>query len=126
MARQVIAGQRVGKLEREILDQLWRASQPLSGRELSSSLPPPERAYTTVMTILSRLMAKGLVEREVVDGTYRYRAAGSVEELTARAIRQLVITAADPAAVMVHFVDAIDDPQLIAELRAALKQVRER
>lgn len=124
MARKLIAGQRVGQLEREILEQLWRALRPISGRELAGLLPPPERAYTTVMTILSRLMTKGLVEREVVDGIYRYRAAGTPEELAARAIAQLVASAGDRAAVLTHFVEGIEDPTLLGELRAALEQVK--
>lgn len=123
MARKLIAGQRVGQLEREILEQLWRAPRPISGRELAGLLPPPERAYTTVMTILSRLMAKGLVERELIDGTYRYRAAGTPEELAAQAIERLVASVTDRGAVLAHFVERIEDPSLIDDLRSALEQL---
>lgn len=123
MARQIIAGQRVGRLESEVLDRLWQVGTPVSGRELASMLSSPERAYTTVMTILSRLMAKGLVERELIEGTYRYRAAGTPEELAARAIERLLASVADRSAVLAHFVERIEDPALIDDLRSALEQL---
>ncbi len=123
MARRLIAGQRVGRLESEVLDRLWQVRTPVSGRELASMLSPPERAYTTVMTILSRLMAKGLVERELIDGTYRYRAAGTPEELAAQAIERLVASVTDRGAVLAHFVERIEDPSLIDDLRSALEQL---
>ncbi len=123
MARRLIAGQRVGRLESEVLDRLWQVTTPVSGRELAPMLSPPERAYTTVMTILSRLMAKGLVERELIDGTYRYRAAGTPEELAAQAIERLVASVTDRGAVLAHFVERIEDPSLIDDLRSALEQL---
>ena len=123
MARRLIAGQRVGRLESEVLDRLWQGTTPVSGRELAPMLSPPERAYTTVMTILSRLMAKGLVERELIDGTYRYRAAGTPEELAAQAIERLVASVTDRGAVLAHFVERIEDPSLIDDLRSALEQL---
>ncbi len=123
MARRLIAGQRVGRLESEVLDRLWQVRTPVSGRELASLLSPPERAYTTIMTILSRLMAKGLVKRELIDGTYRYRAAGTPEELAAQAIERLVASVTDRGAVLAHFVGSIEDPSLIDDLRSALEQL---
>ncbi|MCL6095585.1 MAG: BlaI/MecI/CopY family transcriptional regulator [Actinobacteria bacterium] len=123
MNRRVIAGRKVGSLEEAVLRQLWQAEEPLSGREIVERLPGPARAYTTVMTVLGRLMEKGLVERIAVKNTYRYRAAGSQEQLTAQAISNLLSSAKDPTTVLAYFVEDIHDPSLLSELASLLEQV---
>ena len=53
---------RLGELERKVMDVLWDSMhEPLTGREVADHLP--DRAYTTVLTILERLRRKRLVER---------------------------------------------------------------
>lgn len=124
MTRRFLAGRRVGELEEAILRALWAASDPVTGRELLERLPGEPRAYTTVMTVLNRLVDKGLVERLADGRTHRYRAAGDVEQLTARAVGQLVASARDPAAVLAYFVEGLDDPALVAQLAALLERTR--
>lgn len=63
MGRRQIAGRSLGGLEAELLEALWAADEPLGVRELSSMLAGPPRAYTTVVTVLTRLVDKGLLER---------------------------------------------------------------
>lgn len=124
MARRLIAGRRVGGLESEILEQLWAADGWLTGRELWERLGDETRAYTTVMTVLSRLVEKGLVTRVEEGRGHLYRAAGDPDELTAQAIRSLLSATQDPRAALAHFVDGLDDPALVSELAAALKRAR--
>ena len=51
---------RLGDLERKVMDVLWDSAEaPLTGREVADQLP--DRAYTTVLTILDRLRRKGMV-----------------------------------------------------------------
>ncbi|MGC8471707.1 MAG: BlaI/MecI/CopY family transcriptional regulator, partial [Acidimicrobiales bacterium] len=76
MPRRVVAGRRVGDLESEILDVLWSARTWLSGREVLERLGDESRAYTTVMTVLGRLVDKELVERVDEGKGHVYRAAG--------------------------------------------------
>lgn len=124
MSRRVVAGRRVGDLESEILEQLWAARSWLSGREVWQRLGGGNRAYTTVMTVLGRLVEKGLVERAEEERGHLYRAAGDPDELTAQAIRSLLAATADPRSALAHFVEDLDDPKLVAELAAALKRAR--
>lgn len=120
MMRKVVGGRRVGELEEAILSVLFAAEQPLLVRDVVERLPGEPRAYTTVATVLGRLVDKGLVTRSGDERAYRFAAAGNPDELTARAIGRLVATAHDPTAVLAHFVDALDDAGLRAELRALL------
>jgi predicted transcriptional regulator len=124
MARRVIAGRQVGDLEAEILQHLWEVPEPVTGKELLERIGRPSLAYTTLMTVLGRLVGKGLAER-VADGrVIRYRAAGDLEELTAKAIGELLAAAEDRRAVLAHLVEDAGDPSLAAELAAVLRRVR--
>jgi predicted transcriptional regulator len=129
MPRRFVAGRRVGDLESEILDVLWSAGGWLSGREVLERLGDETRAYTTVMTVLGRLVDKSLVERveRVEEGKgHLYRAAGDPDELTAQAIRSLLAATAHPRVALAHFVEELDDPELVAELASAVKRARRR
>ncbi|HLG67882.1 MAG TPA: BlaI/MecI/CopY family transcriptional regulator [Acidimicrobiales bacterium] len=124
MPRRLVAGRRVGDLESQILDVLWSARTWLSGRDVWERLGDESRAYTTVMTVLGRLVDKALVERVAQGKGHLYRAAGDPDELTAQAIRSLLSATAHPRVALARFVDSLDDPELVAELAAAVKRVR--
>ena len=126
MPRRLVAGRRVGDLESEILDVLWSARAWLSGREVWERLGDESRAYTTVMTVLGRLVDKSLVERVEEGKGHVYRAAGDPDELTAQAIRSLLSATAHPRVALAHFIEGLDDPELVAELATAMKRVRRR
>lgn len=123
--RQLIAGRRVGEIEVEVLECLWRAERPLGVREVSAGLSGKPRAYTTVMTMLTRLVEKGLVRRHPAGRSFVYEPAGSREELVATAMRDLVANAADARAVLARFVDEIsDDPELLSELARLIRETQ--
>jgi len=122
MARKFIAGRKVGSLEEAIMGLLWKADHPLTGREIHEALPGPARAYTTVMTVLGRLEDKGLVERISEDRGFRYRAAGDQEQLTARAMGELLSSVKDPVSVLAYFLAGVDDPSLLEELASLLER----
>ena len=126
MPRRLVAGRRVGELESEILEVLWSARTWLSGREVWERLGDETRAYTTVMTVLGRLVEKSLVERVEEGRGHRYRASGDPDELTAQAIRSLLSATAHPRAALARFVEGLDAPELVAELATAMKRVRRR
>lgn len=59
----VMALPKLSRLELRIMDALW-AHGPCPAREIQESFPEESRAaYTTVLTVLSRLEAKGAVRR---------------------------------------------------------------
>ena len=70
------------ELESEVMEQVWRAGEA-SVRDVMEALNAngdKPRAYTTYMTILSRLADKGLLERRRDGRTDHYRPALSREE----------------------------------------------
>lgn len=119
MARPV-AG--LGELERAIMEQVWREGRPVPGRVVVDALQQARSvAYTTVLTIMDRLVVKGLLTRERAGRMFVYRAVQSREEHTASLMREALERAEDPRAVLLHFTQQIR-PEDAEELRNALKQ----
>ena len=80
----------LGPLEAEIMDRLWRR-RSATVRDVVDDLGRSRAlAYTTVMTIMTRLHAKGLLVRDLEGKTYVYRPAFSREEHRVRLSRDLV------------------------------------
>ena len=53
----------LGSLETRIMKALWAAREPLTVGQVSAAMRGRALAYTTIMTSLNRLAAKGLVAR---------------------------------------------------------------
>jgi len=124
---------RLGDLERAVMDQVWalgEAGEPsVSVRQVHEALlRSRDLAYTTVMTVMTRLADAGLLVKERGTGrAYLYAAAGTREELTASSmLGQLQgLPSADRRAAMLHFLgDATAEE--IADLKAALAEVEKR
>lgn len=110
----------LGALETEVLEVLWRADHPLTPAEVLDALDS-SLAYTTVMTVLGRLWAKGLARREKSGRAYGYTAAVSEADLSADRMRKVLATSSDAAATMSQFVAGLDDEQQ-KQLRALLEK----
>lgn len=113
---------RLGTLESQVMRELWHREKGATVREvldaLNSSRRPP-LAYTTVMTVLSRLHDKGIVTREPAGRGFRYLAAVAGEAEIA--VRDVVRAYGDAA--VAGFVDeARADPRLLARLRHLLDE----
>jgi len=70
----------LGKLERQVLEEIWRRGAAVSVREMRAAFD--ERlAYTTLMTTLDRLYKKGLLERRKDGRAFLYSPRCTREEL---------------------------------------------
>lgn len=114
----------LGPLEAEVMEAAWTAQQPLSVRVVLERLNDARTsplAYTTVMTVMSRLAEKGVLRRRLDGRGYVYEAA--VPDAAAIAVRNVVRDFGDAA--IVGFVDeARADPKLRARLRRLLEDER--
>jgi predicted transcriptional regulator len=76
----------LGSLEADVMESLWRQS-PASVREVKDRLARKRPlAYTTVMTVMSRLEKKGYLRREQAGRAYVYSPALTYEEFRSRTI----------------------------------------
>lgn len=114
----------LGPLESEVMETLWSAEEPLAVRAVLDRLNAgrrPPLAYTTVMTVLSRLSEKEIVRRHRAGRGYVYEAA--VPDEAAIAVRETVRGFGDAA--VAHFLDeARADPRLRRRLRRLLEEER--
>ena len=117
----------LGELERSVMDLLWSATEASTANDLRDRLASSEGpehaskdlAVTTVLTVLSRLEKKGLVERERGTRPHRYRAVSTREEHTARLMHEALGTAPDREAVLARFIGTVTDAEA-ATLRKLL------
>jgi predicted transcriptional regulator len=110
-----------GALEREILACLATAAGPMSPADVRAELGG-DLAYTTVMTTLSRLHAKGAVTRLPAGRGYAYGLvggpAGAEASMTAHRMLRLLEAGGDRAGVLSRFVADLskEDERLLGEL----------
>ena len=114
----------LGKLETAVMEVLWSTSGPLTVREVLDALPAHRNlAYTTVMTVLSNLHRKGMVDREPDGRAFRYRPAMSRHETAAATLREVLDASGDVRSVLLHFAETASDEESSA-LRDALARRR--
>ena len=109
-------------LESAVMDVVWASDAPVAVREVLEALNArrtEDLAYTTVMTVMNRLVAKNVLRR---DGTRRrYRYAATATDLAAIAMREVIRTHGD-AAIAQFVTEAKADPELLDRLRALLEE----
>jgi predicted transcriptional regulator len=91
-----------------VLATLWAAAAALTAGEVQARLASPP-AYSTVVTILSRLLAKGTLEREQHGRAYAYRPVSDEPGLAARRMRQVLDAEANRQQVLARFVSDLSD-----------------
>lgn len=117
----------LGDLEQAIMDVLWTddSGAGLTVREVLDRLTGRDLAYTTVMTVLSRLEAKGVTSRDRDGRAWRYQPASSRESLTAKAMRSPLhdLSDEDRQAAILHFLSeaSSDDLDAVREAMAAVE-----
>lgn len=108
-----------GALESAVLRQLWDAAAPQTSREIRERFDETERpALTTLLTVLDRLQAKGLVEREHAPGGALFRAARSESATAASAMAGVLGGVHDREAALLQFAGRLDEHDLSALRRA--------
>ncbi len=112
---------RLGDLERKVMDVLWDSEDaPLTGREIADQLP--DRAYTTILTILDRLRRKGMVHRTIVGRAHRFAPADSREAYMAELMVEAMGDTQHRGAVLVRFAESVSSEEARV-LRRALDDV---
>ena len=116
-------GRRRGALEQEVLACVAAAGRPLTVADVLADLGHG-LAYTTVLTALSRLHAKGALRREPSGRAFAYSLAedpGAIgASVTARRMSRLLDAGDDRAGVLARFVADLspEDERLLTELLA--------
>ncbi|MDF3298901.1 BlaI/MecI/CopY family transcriptional regulator [Streptomyces tropicalis] len=105
-----------GELEGEVLAALWTVGGPVSAAVVQEKVAGA--AYTTVLTILTRLCDKGLVTRRREGRSHVYAAVDDQAGLAAAGMHSLLDEGGDRAAVLARFVSDLsaEDEQMLEQL----------
>jgi predicted transcriptional regulator len=108
-----------GELASEVLSILQSAGEPLATADVRERLGG-DLAYTTVVTILSRLHAKGVLDRERTGRAFRYAPVADEPGLAARRMATVLAGEADREAVLARFVSGLsgEDEQALRRMLA--------
>lgn len=110
-----------GELESQVLSCLWDRPDGLSSQQILALLGDDELAPTTVLTVLTRLTGKGLVEKGPGSGrTLMFRATTTREKHSA-AQMMAALEGANQELVFSHFASGLTKDQL-SKLNKALNQ----
>ena len=112
----------LGKLEAAVMDILWSSDGSLTVRDVLERMPPQRNlAYTTVMTVLSNLHRKEMVDREPAGRAYSYRPTLTRQGAAAASLREILDASEDPQSVLLHFAETATDEES-SVLREALER----
>lgn len=120
----------LGDLEAEVMEIVWRRGAA-SIREVWEEVSRKrERSFNTVMTIMNRLTAKGLLRREDGRGSYRYVPRIARDDFLARVshdVAQALVREFGEVAVA-QFIEVLGDvdPRRLAALEALVRRRRRR
>ena len=112
------AGRRAaGELEAAVLEVLQAAGSELSPAEVRDQVGGG-LAYTTVVTILSRLHAKGVLDRRKTGRAFLYAPVADEPGLAARRMTQVLDAEPDREAVLARFVSGLSgkDEELLRRM----------
>jgi predicted transcriptional regulator len=111
---------RLGDLERAAMEVVWEAG-PVTARQVAEHLVDRGLAYTTWLTVLSRLEKKALLRKDTSGRAHVYAAVASREDHIAVLMQQALGQAGDREAALQHFARSMSPAEAEA-LRRALEQ----
>lgn len=128
MKKKALKANQLGELEGQVMRVLWDIHEG-AVQDVSAHLDTGKNlAYTTVMTVLSRLVEKGFLAREKRGRAYVYRPAVSRESIADSALQQVVDRFFDGVSTraVAHLLGAAEDvdEQELRRLEASVRAKR--
>lgn len=108
-----------GALEALVMRALWNCDAPMTANAIQATFEDPAPAQTTVLTVLSRLEAKQMVQRQTLSPRkVRFRAAISSAEAHAGNMVETLNEAQDRSNALLAFTDTLSETDLDVVLEA--------
>lgn len=117
----------LGDLEARVMSTVWALGRPSAARMVHERVAREHTvAIHTVITVLNKLVEKGLLRREKRDDLLHYEPTLSEDDFRTQASRQVVegILSFGPDAVTASFVDVLAErnPEQLAELARLIER----
>ena len=107
----------LGELEKLVMNVLWDAPETSwSVRTVADKFP--DHAYTTIMTVLTRLASKGYLIEGKAGRANTYRVSATRESYVVTLMSEALATADDRAIVLARFAESMnsDDRAILSRL----------
>lgn len=119
----------LGPLETDVMETVWALGETTVRAVHAELATRRDLAYTTVMTTMTRLAAKGLLERDTSGLAHRYRAGVSRDEYARSTVTSVVdwLVSSFPEPAVSYFVDKVahsDDPEALDALQEKVNRIR--
>ena len=117
----------LGDLEARVMRTVWELAKPAPARVVYERvIDEHDVALLTVITVLNKLVAKGLLTRDRRDGLYHYSARLTEDAFRALATRRVIagVLSLGREAVATSLVDVLaeHDPEQLAELGRLIRR----
>jgi predicted transcriptional regulator len=117
-----------GSLQADVMRIMWRLDEATVDDVRAAQRPSRRAAYTTIQTVMNRLLDRGLLERKRRGKAFVYRPRYPESEFVARSIVERLADASADArtAALLTLVDALEQDELDELARYANRVRRER
>ena len=117
----------LGDLETLVLRCVWELKEPVTARQVHERVADVHDVQLhTVITVLNKLVEKGVLRRDKIDNLLHYQAVMNEAEFMAHASRRAVegVLSLSPNLVATSFVDVLAerDPAQLAELAELIQR----
>lgn len=118
----------LGELEADIMEYVWEHGACTVKMVHNHLNEERELAYTTVMTVMSRLAEKDLLRREQIGNAYRYQATISSDQFAQQVVSEVLdsLLGSFGEQTVSHFASRIGrvDEERLSELEKAIRRKR--
>ncbi|MEC0229141.1 BlaI/MecI/CopY family transcriptional regulator [Paenibacillus alba] len=118
-----------GPLEAKIMEILWGTSAEMTIKDVQIKLDQDKAInFNTVMTVMNRLVDKGILQKKSVIRSFMYRPVVTREQFMETQSKELTFDLIEEfgSLAVTHMVDALDkvDPDLLDKLEQQIKELK--
>ncbi|NOV02546.1 BlaI/MecI/CopY family transcriptional regulator [Paenibacillus planticolens] len=121
-----------GPLEARIMEILWDKAQEMTIKDVQQKLDNDNdnkaNNFNTVMTVMNRLVDKGILQKKAIVRSSRYKPVVTRDEFMEAQSKELTLDLIEEfgSLAVTHMVDALDkvDPGLLDQLEQKIKEMK--
>lgn len=118
-----------GPLEAKIMEILWTNSLEMTIKDVQQKLDQAKIInFNTVMTVMNRLVDKGILQKKSVVRSFKYKPVVTRDEFMETQSKELTFDLIEEfgSLAVTHMVDALDkvDPELLDQLEQKIKEIK--
>ncbi|WP_040952746.1 BlaI/MecI/CopY family transcriptional regulator [Gorillibacterium massiliense] len=119
-----------GPLEAKVMEVIWSEAQPVTIKEVNAKINEEKTmSFNTIMTVMNRLVDKGILQKKLSEKSYKYSAVATKEQFLEEQSKELSYDLVKEfgSLAVTHLVDAMEqvDPELLKQLERQIEKWKE-